>query len=1159
MNQANIVDTLIKDIKERLTLDGKNRVFEEGKELSSEFMKEKAEPEAFTKEFLIDKILDALGLEKLPEKSFETPRGHRSVDYRVKSKERMFLVEAKPLNADLFEKGKDSGVNQIKGLFKLVEVKENYDFGVATDGLRWVFVDKAGEIVEDLRLEENFEKVKEFLVGKERVVSPKTEEEISKKFYDWYNALLHGGRYKDHENKLKTVSEADCLVSNVIGVKELDEKEQIAQVVMNRLIFIKFLQSKGVIKEDILKYLSEVREDELTPKLRQLFFGAMNTPEDDRFDIDERFKAVPYLNGSLFVHTEVERKNIDYKVKAEILKKVIEFLDSFKFVHKEQLGNESSIDPEILGYIFERAMTATDRKGTGAYYTPKPITKYISENTIYPCIIDKTNTILRTEKGYKETELIKDIEELFILPATTLKEIWDKIILKLRVLDNACGSGAFLLAAANILFVLNKKINDKIGAENPDTTLKIIILVNNLYGVDINPNGIEIAKLRLWLWLADSYEPGYIKPLPNIDYNLRVGNSLIGYVDLSEFKKAKLTLKDYLWDEEKDTLGTLLKQRSDLIRKYKRASGEEAKELKGNVQELDMKITNLLNVHLYREFREKKIKISKEEFLKLNPFHWGFEFYEVFDLAKPKEEREFDVVMGNPPYVRIQTLNKTDKKQVDYFNKSYESAVGNYDIYGLFVERSLSLTPKGLVGFIMPNKFFLTNYGEGLRRTISEKNALNAIVNFKDNQIFQGASTYTCLIFLKETSGSCKYSEITEIKDLSRDLITISENSEFDNANILVGSINSSLGHSPWVFSVGKSREITEKLMKVEKTLGDYTERIFQGVATSADKIYIVKILNEEQEVFEIFSEETQSNHKIEKDIVKILVKGKDVKKYFVEYKNRAIIFPYHRINGVFRPIEPDILSAKYPKCFAYFKQNEEKIKSRENGKLRNSNTWYEYTYPRSINLYEKSKILTPNSAFSASFYLDDKEHYYMTCGVAGGYGIKLKEGCPLNEKYLLVLLNSNLMDFYNKKIGTCLRGHFYSYEGRVIKRYPIVESEKNMQLQFIHLCNYMLFLNETEERRNTEKDLIEFIDKQVIDSLVYELYFKEKIEEDGLKTNLLGLIEPYLKDIENLETDEEKLKLIKEVVEKIRGDRNVKREIEKIKSHEWVKVIVKG
>jgi len=104
MNPANIVDYLIKDIKEQLTLDGKNRVFEEGKELSSEFMKEKAKPEAFTKGFLIDKIFIALGLEKLPEKSFDTPSGYRSVDYRIKRKERMFLVEAKPINADLFEK-----------------------------------------------------------------------------------------------------------------------------------------------------------------------------------------------------------------------------------------------------------------------------------------------------------------------------------------------------------------------------------------------------------------------------------------------------------------------------------------------------------------------------------------------------------------------------------------------------------------------------------------------------------------------------------------------------------------------------------------------------------------------------------------------------------------------------------------------------------------------------------------------------------------------------------------------------------------------------------------------------------------------------------------------------------------------------------------------
>jgi hypothetical protein len=653
MNPANIVDILTRDIKERLTLDGKNKVFEEGKELRSEFMKERAEAEAFTREFMVDKILDAFGLEKLPEKSFETPSGYRSVDYCIKGKGHMFLIEAKPLNAVLFEKGKEGAVNQIKGLFKLAEVKENYDFGVASDGLRWVFIDKRGKIVDDLKLVDDFEKIKEFSVGKERVVSAETEEEISKKFYDWYNALLHGGRYKDHENKLKTVSEADCLVSNVRGVKDLDEKEQIAQVVMNRLIFIKFLQSKGIIGEDILRYLFEVKEDLLTPKLRQLFFGVLNTPKDERFDVNERFREIPYLNGSLFVHTEVEKRNVDYKIKAEILKTVIEFLDSFKFVHKEQLGNEDSIDPEILGYIFERTMTATDRKGTGAYYTPKQITRYISENTIFSYINDRTNEFLKEKKGYKETELVGDIEKLFILPATTLEEIWKQIIQKIKVLDNACGSGAFLLTAANILFELNRRIDDKLGLGNSDIALKKWILVHNLYGVDINPSGIEIAKLRLWLWLVDSYEPERIEPLPNIDYNLRVGNSLIGYVDINDFRQTKLNFLNHFMEEEKPTLDEFLNERNPLLQKYKKAEGEEARGLKDKINELDAKIQKLLNGNLYLNFRARRIKISKEDFLHLKPFHWGFEFYDVFDSGKPEEERGFNIIIGNPPYVEL--------------------------------------------------------------------------------------------------------------------------------------------------------------------------------------------------------------------------------------------------------------------------------------------------------------------------------------------------------------------------------------------------------------------------------------------------------------------------------------------------------------------------
>ena len=1075
MNLANIVDNLIKDIKERLTLDGKNRVFNEGERLRSDFMKETAEAEAFTREFMIDKIFSAFELEKLPEKSFETPQGHRSVDYRIKSTRGMFLVEAKPLNADL-EKGKDSGVNQIKGLFKLVEVQKNYDFGVATNGLRWIFIDRNEEIVDDLNLEEQFERIREFLVGEEKVVSPKTEEEVSKKFYNWYNALLHGGRYKDHANKQKTISEEDCLVNNVLGVKDLEEREQIAQVVTNRLIFIKFLQSKGIIGEDILKYLSEVKEEDLTPKLRQLFFDAMNAPKDERFYIDEHFKDIPYLNGSLFVHTGVERKNSGYKIKADILKKVIEFLDSFKFVHKEQLENGDPIDPEILGYIFERAMTATDRKGTGAYYTPKPITKYISENTIYSYIINKTNQILKDEKDYKETELINDIEELFILPATTLKEIWDKIIQKIRVLDNACGSGAFLLAAANILFELNRKISDKIGAENPDTTLKILILVNNLYGVDINPNGIEIAKLRLWLWLADSYEPRYIKPLPNIDYNLRVGNSLIGYADLSEFKEAKLTLSDYLWDEEKTTLYNLLKERNDLIRDYKISWGEEAKELKGSVHEFDRKISNMLNADLYQRFQEKKIKISKEEFLKLDPFHWGFEFYDVFDLDRQKEERGFDVVIGNPPYGA--ELNRIEKI---WLKKRHECNRANNSAEYFFEKCFELIVQSGLVGYIVPKTIGFYSAWEDIRKYLLSKKVTHL---FDVGIGFVGVNYEELVIIVKNQ----------EYETFEESFVWIYKSKNLKTATGIKDAIFSGT--------------LTQKLMRCHNKL------IFSPINSPEDEMinYIEKSSIKFREIYNrafrglYISDKEKAQLKI--GDISWIDKVPHVKRYYLSH--------IMKINIEKTEWQKKIEDIMVPRIFF--------------------------------------KVLRGKRLVC---FIDDEGKFLTTEKLVN---VTLKDSSNYKLQTLMLILNSPLPSFYIQKMlfsDTTETSRVMDdiYVGEI----PIPHPAPKNQQSFITLCNYMLFLNKTEERRKDEKALIEFIDLQIIDSIIYELYFQEKIEENGLKTKLLVIIEPYLKDIENLKTDEEILEVIKDVVEGIKSNIEIKKHIEMIKSHHWVKVINGG
>ncbi|KAF5431666.1 Type II restriction/modification system, DNA methylase subunit YeeA [Candidatus Methanophagaceae archaeon] len=737
-------------------------------------------------------------------------------------------------------------------------------------------------------------------------------------------------------------------------------------------------------------------------------------------------------------------------------------------MHKEQLGYGDSVDPEILGYIFERAMTATDRKGTGAYYTPKSITKYISENTIYPCIIEKANEILKTEKGYKDAELIKEIDELFILPATTLKQIWEKIILKLRVLDNACGSGAFLLAAANILFALNKKINDKIGAENPDTTLKILILVNNLYGVDLNPNGIEIAKLRLWLWLADSYEPGYIKPLPNIDYNLRVGNSLIGYVDLSKFKSARLTLSDFLRDEEKPTLDSLLKERNDLIHEYKISWGEEAKELKSSVQELDVKISNLLNADLYRKFREKKIEISSEEFLKLNPFHWGFEFYEVFELDKPPEERGFDVVIGNPPYVRQEALSEMKT----YFQKYYKVYQGTADLYVYFIERSFSiLTDGGVFSYIVANKWMRANYGKQIRKWLKQQR-IEEILDFGDLPVFQ-VTTYPCIIRISKNTPELEFN-VTQVQTLK-----FTSLDDYVKANKYVVK-QGGLEDSGWSLADDKTLGLLDKIRHVGRPLGEYVDgKIYRGVLTGFNKAFVIDADTREK----LIAEDAKSE-----ELIKPFLVGRDIKRYQPLESERYLIFTRRGIE-----------IQQYPAIERYLLQFKERLMPKPKdwkgekwqGRKPGAYEWYEIQ--DTVNYYtefEKPKIIYPNICKKPEFTFDEDGWY-------------TNQKCFIISKpdrYLLGILNSSLTFFLFISILPLLRGDFYEPSYVYVKEFPIRtidfmdHTDKLRHDRMVELVDRMLEFQEQLVKTTTETDkamLRRQIDAtdQEIDNLVYELY----------------------------------------------------------------------
>jgi adenine-specific DNA-methyltransferase len=870
---AEEINDILKNIQSKLTIEGKKRIFEDGKELKYEDLKERQNPEEFTREFLIDKILfNILKTERTGPKNFDTTDGTpRMVDYAVKYEKTKILIEAKPINANLYDKSSNAAVNQIIGVFRLAEARDKFDFGIATDGVKWIFISVEGNS-EEYDIRKDFIEIKKRVIGEEQILQKKMED-ISKKFYQKYNDLIHG---------VKHISKEDCLVNSILHVDEEEDKEEIAQVVIDRLIFIKFVEAKGIINEHVLDYLYSLDDHDLNHKLNQLFFEVMNTKEKNRGSVDPHFEHIPYLNGSLFDKLDVEKRNSNYIIRARILHKVIEFLNKFKFVHHESLDNNGDyIDPEILGYIFERAMNATDRKGTGAYYTPKEITRYIAENTIYPSLIDKVNRFLIKEKGYKESETIKKIDELFVLRETTLNEVWNKIIINLSVCDNACGSGAFLLSAANVLFNLNKRINDNLGLRNSDVALKKIVL-KSLYGVDSNSRAIEIALLRLWLWLVESYKPEHVEPLPNIEYNLRIGNSLIGYVDIEQFGTTKVSLDDFL--DHDDTVKIMLIEYRSLKNKYVKATGDDARHIRKEINEIRRKIKQKLDKELYYDFSGKKIKISRTEFLDLKPFHWGFEFYEIFDLDKDKLERGFDVIIGNPPY-GVSIKGSYRKIVTERIGK-----VPDYEIYYLFINRTReTLKKSGLFSYIIPNSILFNVFAAKYRLDFVNNWEILEILDCSNFQVFSEPTVRNMIFFVKKDKSTKKIGyRKTDSIDNFQDLIN-QKRKKAKYEDVLLFNQNWSL-----LFKLDKTTiDIISKIKKDSKDLISLCPNMSQGL------IAYDKYRGQDPEIIK-----SRAYHFFEKtkpDLKKWLW-GEDVRRYSVEWNGKEYI---DYCEGIANPRQP--------------------------------------------------------------------------------------------------------------------------------------------------------------------------------------------------------------------------------------------------------------
>ena len=700
------------------------------------------------------------------------------------------------------------------------------------------------------------------------------------------------------------------------------------------------------------------------------------------------------------------RLKIDDKVLQDILKNL--YYPESPYVFRE-------IPSDILGQVYERFLgkvihlTAGHqakveekpavRKAGGVYYTPTYIVDYIVQNTVGKLLEGKT----------------------------------PKDVAKLKILDPACGSGTFLLGSYQYLldwhlkWYSEKEFDKSLTGRKPviyqskdgyqlTTAKKKEILLNNIFGVDIDAQAVEVTKLSLLLKVLEGESNETIgsqlalfqeRVLPDLGKNIQCGNSLIG--------------PDYY------------------------------------------------------EGRQLTILMDNKERYRVNAFDWKAAFPQVFTQGG------FDAVIGNPPYIRIQTLQEISPIDVDFLKKKYKAASkGNYDIYVVFVEKGMGLlNEKGKLGFILPHKFFNANYGEPLRGVIAGGKHLEKVVHFGDQQIFESAITYTCLMFL-DKAGTDEF-EFLKVQDLESWRTTGSSTS---------GKVNSNdVTQNEWNFSVGTNTKLLKRLAEMPLKLGDIS-KIFVGTQTSADDVFVLDDCVFQNGMVEGTSKSLKKRVRIEEGIVVPFLYGKQIRKYKPTHTNSFLITPYNITQDASRLLDFNELK-KYPRALAYLSENKGILGQREKGRFKGNN-WYTFGYPKSMHLFQYPKIIVPDYNNSPSFTLDLNKNFYKT-----GYGV-IVENTPMSLLYILGLLNSKLLFLYLHFIGTTLQRGYIRFWTQFIKKLPIYSinfedlADKARHDKMVALVERMLDLHKrtphTPQDQEMIKREIDSTDRQ-IDNLVYELY----------------------------------------------------------------------
>ena len=489
----------------------------------------------------------------------------------------------------------------------------------------------------------------------------------------------------------------------------------------------------------------------------------------------------------------------------------------------------------------------------------------------------------------------------------------------------------------------------------------------------------------------------------------------------------------------------LAPQLFEISKKEQAQRDKQAKELQSKIAKIQAEID---------EIRDNKIFIGA--------FEWRIEFPEVLD--EDGRFVGFDCVIGNPPYMRIQSLQNSNPEVVDYYSTHYLSATGSFDIYVLFVELARQLIKgDGLVHFIMPVKWTNSDFGKGLRGYLAKEHLVSRIVNLKAYQVFD-ASTYNNITTTDGFSGflnSLKSSDYAQI--------------EYDT-------------DSPWTLANKEVNSILEKLRKCPYTLGDVFESIFQGIATSKDDVYFLYECRElDNHLIEGYSKYLKKRITIENGLIKPLLKGEDVHRYMPLDSDRYVIFPYKFVNKKALLYTEKEISDIFPAGYEYLKACESELRAREKGRFDNDK-WFQFGRNQGMGYADVPKLVAPEISLGGNYSIDSDGRFYSTTTV---YGYVKRDGFPGSYYTWMAILNSKLCWWFLNQTGTVLASGYYRYKPAYLKPFPIPVIPDEYDLLLYQHVKDLMMGNSTKDKDSIIKE---------IDRLVYVLY--------GLSDEEISLVE---------------------------------------------------